>query len=148
MNFTVLNEAELKAQRGTIEPGECDFEVVVAEETTSKASGQPMLKLQLKVWDKNGREGFVFDYITADAQWKIKNLCDAIGHSDLYLSGTVHQGSLVGQCGKAMIKIQEDKTGKYGPSPKVKYYIEPGAAKAKSANDLPPFDKGDEDIPF
>ena len=45
MNFPVLSDEQIKAQRGTIEPGECDFEILKVEEKTAKKSLRFPLRL-------------------------------------------------------------------------------------------------------
>lgn len=151
MRFQPKSDAELRQERGLIEPGLCQFEIVSAEETKSKA-GNDMLKLILKVWDKNGREGTIFEYLTADFQWKLKSLCVAIGKASLYESGSITPDDLVGHSGQAEIYIAKDKTGKYGDAPKVKHFhteqpikADDPTKKGGSPNEPPNFD---EDIPF
>lgn len=146
MNFTPLSEAELNAQRGILTPGHADFEVIEAIDTVSKSSGNPMIKLTLKAWDAEGRQGVVFDYLVSNAQWKIKNFFESIGRPETYDSGNIDATLLVGATGKAEIEIQKDTTGKYGDQPKIKDYVnKTGSMKASVKDAAEIFG---EDIPF
>lgn len=143
MKFDPLSDEELKKQRGVLTPGPANFEILEAADTVSKSSGNPMIKLQLRVWDKDGREGIIFDYLTSNAQWKIKNLLESIGCIDLYGSGEIDPGALVGSGGNAIIFIEKDRTGQYGDSVKIRdYVIKPQNKETTTAL------ASDDDIPF
>lgn len=126
MNFTPLSDEELNAQKGLLAPGVADFEVVEAKDEVSKSSGNEMIKLNLKVWDSQGKQGMVFDYLVSTVSWKIKQFFDAIGKPEIYNVGTITSQNLIGASGKATLGIQKDRTGKYGDQTKVVEYIKAG----------------------
>ena len=64
-----LSQDELK-QGDLMENGIYDFQVIKATEKISK-SGNEMIELQLKVWESNGRERFIFDYLLEQLEYKI-----------------------------------------------------------------------------
>ena len=70
--------------------GNGTFEVIGAEAKTSQ-SGNPMIKVRMKVWDSEGKSGFVDDFLMGgDSSFfikKIKNFCEAVGIEDKYVSG-------------------------------------------------------------
>ena len=122
MRFQPLSKEELDKQKGLLNPGDADFEIMSAEETKSKA-GNPMLKLQFRVWDSNSKEGVVFDYLTPNAQWKIRNFLESIDKLRLYGQGEVNPMDLEYSSGKCVLYIHKDKSGQYGDTIKVKDYF-------------------------
>ena len=153
MKFNVLSDAELAKKRCVIVEGEADFTIERVEEKVSKR-GNDMFEIQLKVWDKNGTDGSVRDYIVSTAEWKIHQLCDAINEPSLYKSGEIKPDLLEGKSGRCAIILDKTDRGEY---PKVKMYLsyvdpmkrietmikKPDENKAS----LPNFDE-DGDIPF
>lgn len=150
MKFNPLTDKELAEQRGTIAAGKGDFEVLEAEERLSKSSGNPMLALKLKVWDQNGREGRIFDYIVANAQWKLKACLESIGLGADYDKGEINPMHIEGKSGRLLIEVKKDPD--YGDKPVVKTYLPlqetleiKDQAKAINATEPPDFS---DDIPF
>lgn len=146
MRFEPLSDAELAAQRGTLKPGPADFEVIDAKEALSKA-GNEMVKLTLRVWDSEGRQGQLFDYLLGNAQWKIKSFYQSIGNPEAYEAGLIDPLNLSGASGKAILTIQKDP--KYGDQVRIQNYVMPGVKKeTKEAKDPDSIrDEGD-DVPF
>jgi hypothetical protein len=142
MRFTPLTKEQLAAQRGVLKPGPAEFMVTEAKEDTSKSSGNPMIKLTVKVWDDDGREGTVFDYLLESVQWKLAAFFESIGRPELYESGELDPVVLVGLTGRCKLQTQKDSTGKYADQTKIVDYLKPDSKKPKS-NLLE-----DEDDPF
>lgn len=151
MKFKVLSEEELADKMGNLSPGKSDFQIFEAEDKVSKA-GNPMLALNLKVWDQNGREGRVFDYITANAQWKLKKMLEAVGMEKEYEQGEVDPNQLMGKSGQLTLVMTKDP--ERGDRLNVKNYLPHSIKKEaqsetilqqKSDTDLPNFD---EDLSF
>ena len=123
-NLVPMTEEELNAFP-VIEEGIYDFEVLKSERQTSEA-GNAMAKLQLNVWDKNGKSSMIFDYLVFSSvkfcTRKIKHFCESAGIPEDYLKGIVRE-ELERLCGKVHIGIQEStpnkKTGGYYPSKNV-----------------------------
>lgn len=109
MQFNSRSREEL-ARESLTPPGEYDFEIISAEETTSK-KGNEMIKLKLRVFVENG-EIHVYDYLVAGVEYKLANFCDAIGRSDDYDDGEINADNLVGCAGKLKLVIEEAQKDK------------------------------------
>lgn len=109
MQFNSRSREEL-ARESLTPPGEYDFEIISAEETTSK-KGNEMIKLKLRVFVENG-EIHVYDYLVAGMEYKLANFCDAIGRSDDYDDGEINADNLVGCAGKLKLVIEEAEKDK------------------------------------
>lgn len=122
MRFNVKSDEEL-AVMNLVPDGQYQFEVIKAEDTQSK-SGNDMIKLQLKVWDLEGREHTIFDYLLEAMPKKLKHFAKHLGLIAKYESGELLADDCVGKCGTLDLVIQEDKTGKYPPRNSVADYVE------------------------
>ena len=109
MQFNSKSREEL-ARESLTPPGEYDFEIMRAEETTSK-KGNEMIKLKLRVFVENG-EIHVYDYLVAGMEYKLANFCDAIGRSDDYDDGEINADNLVGCAGKLKLVIEKEQKDK------------------------------------
>ncbi len=152
MKFTPKTDDEL-AMDGLLQPGIYPFVVAKAEDTTSKRSGNDMLKLQLEVYGDGSRKVHVFDYLMESVADRLAKFCKNVGLGDKYDSGELDAYDCEGKEGWVCIKIQPAKDA-YEPKNIVSYYCQkperptsdgptPGAAKASRQNldDL-------EDVPF
>lgn len=146
MKYNPISEEEINAQRGMLKEGPANFEVIKANDKISKA-GNEMIELLLKVWDSDGKEGGIFDYLVSNAQWKIKHFYESIGDSALYTGGEIKSSNLIGSSGKAIIAIQKDLTGKHPDRPKIKDYLKSNGISNEEANKI--FNnENEDDIPF
>lgn len=142
MRFKPLSDKELQALN-LIEAGTYDFEVLEAKDRQSK-SGNEMIELKLKIWDNNGHERFVYDYLLESMSYKLKHFCECTGLLQKYEDGELRDVHCVGKSGKLDLIIQKDKTGQYGDKNSVKNYIVASAAQPV-ANHHPELN---DDIPF
>ena len=151
MNFTPKSKEEL-AMDGLLPAGKYPFSVTKAEEKTSKASGNPMLALQLTVYADNGGQVTVFDYLMENKPAQLEQFCRFTGMEALYSSGKLEADDCVGREGYACIKIQPAKDG-YDPKNAVSYYCPkpegtlagaPAGRLAAAPKDL----EGEDSIPF
>lgn len=140
LEFQPKTEEELK-KSVLLDKGEYDFDVIGAEEQTSKASGNPMIKLTLKVYGNNGETAFVYDYLLAALEYKVKHFCDTAGLTTEYQLGILTADMCLNKCGKVKLDIQKDKTGQYEDKNVVKDYIGVGVGAATIA-------AGIDDVPF
>ena len=148
--FEPMTEDEIKALN-LIDPGVYDFEVIKAEQRTSK-SGNPMIELVLKVRDMNDRERQITDYLVnmKSMMFKIKHFADSVGLQDKYAQGTFSERDCVGRSGKVEITIQKGQPnpngGMYADKSAVKDYImtDKGAVKYDASTG----EMKDDDIPF
>ena len=148
MKFKPLSEQEMQQARNNLSPGPAQFEVLAAEEQRSK-SGNDMIKLQLKVWDKNGNQGIVYDYLMAisQMQWKLKHFCEATEKDHLFTGGLIKAEDCLGQAGECQLQLQKDKAGEYGDQIKVKDYGNESFPKAKGEAEGPQAE-AEQDVPF
>jgi hypothetical protein len=103
--------------------GEADFVISSAQESISK-SGNEMIKIGVKVWDKNGEEGVVLDYLVGTVAFKIKQICESIGKPEWYSAELdLTPEMLEGMGGKCILKIEKSTNPEYSDSTKIKSYI-------------------------
>lgn len=142
MKFTPKSEEELAT---LLTPGIWDYEVVKAEDTTSK-SGNQMLHLITKCWDENGKSALVHDYILESFDWKIRHFCYSNGLDKKYESGTLNAVDSERRSGKCRGGVEKDKTGQYGDKNRIVDYVmteeKAAAMGAQQVKDL------DDEIPF
>jgi hypothetical protein len=130
-----------------IDPGSYNFEVLKATNKTS-SKGNPMMEMQLKVWDNNGKEHIIYDYLLSSPTWafKIKHFCESIGLS--YDKGGFETWDCENKFGKCEIIIQKGakkEDGSFYPEKNsVKDYIKKDNLPSTSKNNL---DMND-DLPF
>lgn len=134
LNFIPKTEKELSSIN-LFEPGTCAFEIIEAFQKNSK-NGNPMIELKIRIWDKNGREKIISDYLVVipEMEFKIKHFCDATGLEDKYNSGTLEDIDCVNKNGQLKLTITKDKSGKYPDKNTVLDYI-----KKIEFNDNVPF---------
>jgi len=107
MRFTQKTDEELNAMN-LLSPGYYQFEVIEAEETQSKA-GNDMIKLTLKVWDEQGKERKMFDYLLDSMAKKLKHFCAHTGQADKYEKGNLDANHCYGKAGTVQISIEKGK---------------------------------------
>lgn len=77
-------------------------------DTVSK-KGNDMLVLVVKLFNDDGRESVVVDYITGDMGFKFKHVAYANGLGAQYDAGELNAIDFVGKCGKAKVGISKGK---------------------------------------
>lgn len=118
-SFTPKTEEELI---DLLEVGDGDFEITKAERR--EKDGYPMFVLNLKVFDKNGKDGYMTDYLKLDTESnycmrKIRHLCYSCGLGDLWERGKFDAADFLGKTGKLIIGLKKAGQGKDG-----KWYAE------------------------
>lgn len=121
MRITPKSEAEV-AMDGLLDKGIYPFEIKKATERVSK-SGNPMIELILCVWDVNGNEHIIYDYLMESIGYKLRHCYYAACAGAIYESGNLNADDLVGKQGLCKIIIREDKTGQYPPKNTVVDYV-------------------------
>jgi hypothetical protein len=150
-HFTPLSEEELNKRDDLLEEGIYDFEVLSSEHQISEA-GNPMSKLTLNVWDKEGRCVPIFDYLvfsqTKLCLRKIRHFCHAVGIIDDYEKGELRE-NFKSLSGKVLVGVQAPKPkggGSYYPEKNVVIdYIIKDNSSPKKEDSGAPFD---DDIAF
>lgn len=149
LKFTPKREEDLS---DLLSIGNGKFEVVNAKEIDA-SNGNPMIRLYLKVWDQNGKQGFIYDNLMLNENnfslRKILHFCKATGLLDQYEKGILMASNCTGKSGLLRIGIQKDRNGQYRDKNVASDYLE----YKKSAN-TPEYvknntqEKFDDDLPF
>lgn len=152
MRFTPMSEQQCQ-EVNVLPAGVYDFEVVEAEDTTSK-KGNAMITLSLRVFNPNGGSVMVRDWLVATdgMMYKVRHFCYAVGLDAAYEAGTLQAALCVGRSGKASIKVR-DRTDDYPASNTVSDYevadTQPaGQASAPSPTNGAHCAITEDDIPF
>jgi hypothetical protein len=148
MRFSPKTKEEL-ATMNLIQPGVYDFEIIEAIDKTSQ-SGNEMIALKLKVWDHQGHERIVFDYLLESMHFKFFHFAEFTGLMDKYNAGCLMAEHCLGKTGKVDIIIQPDKKGLYPDRNSVKDYIDPSHVAERKMSELPKAKEEvfDDEIPF
>lgn len=116
--FQPMTEEEINSVN-LIEEGTYDFEVIKSMRKISK-SNNPMAELKLSIWDHEGKQHLIFDYLVFSTVplniRKVKHFCDTTGLSENYQQGQLPE-ELARLSGKVHIGIQEGQ-----PKPEGGYY--------------------------
>lgn len=88
-----------------------DFEVTKAVEKVSK-KGNQMIEVTLKVFNDEGKEQLVFDYLMAAFPLKLIDACECMGLSTEYNNGCLQPYQLEGKTGKLRLNIRPKTTDK------------------------------------
>jgi Protein of unknown function (DUF669) len=117
------NEANSGGGGEPFRPGEYDFIVQAAEETTS-AKGNDMLKLTLHIYNQDGEKRTVFDYILSSkaGAWKARHLMEAISLTEQYEQGNMDPFVIEGRPGRCKVGI-DPANAQYPAKNKVQDYL-------------------------
>lgn len=155
MQVTPKSEKEI-AEANLWKPGPCDFEIMDAEDTTSKASGADMIKLKVKIINDDGESQIVFDYLLDAMAAKLRHAAAAFGLLARYEAGNFEAMDCVGKTGRCKVAVQKDKTGQFPDKNGIADYIIPDAQpiaatatrRAATARQTTPSNDLDDEIPF
>ncbi len=137
MEFEPKTEREIRDAM-VLTPGVYDFEVIKAEEKTSK-KGNAMIELTLNIFPDDGKPRIVRDWLLGSMELKLNRFCRATGLEQVYNEGAITAFACEGVGGK--VKLTVDSDPNYGDRNGVKDYI-PAAAvvgelKADTAPEIP-----------
>lgn len=148
MKHTPVTEEQIAAA-GLLPEGVYDFTIASAEEKVS-SGGNDMFALRLTVFDTQGEDRIIFDWVLPSFPKKYKHLHDALGLLDLYQSGETKSDNLVGKSGKLILGIGKPYTDNNGlervNNSVVDYVKRDNVATYKSA--VMPKAVLDDEIPF
>ena len=146
------------AREKLLKPGIYDGEVMRAEETISKSSGNPMIKLKVRIFHDGG-EAHLYDYIVDTQVEKLCAFCDAVGLSKEYDAGDVKSDDMEGRAFRAKVGIEDEKPKddgsdeKWPAKNKIKDYLpkseKNGGRKVEKPEPTPAEKEAEsEDLPF
>jgi len=144
MTFQPRSEKEISEARLAPE-GEYDFQVLEAQDTTSK-SGNAMIKLKLGVFSGEAMRWHIFDYLVPQMEAKLRHFCDSVGLLAQYEAGTLSADYCRGRAGRCKLVIEEGE-GSYPDKNVVKDYVLRKAKPLSPPVQAPP-PVEDQDIPF
>jgi hypothetical protein len=150
MKFQPKSKSEIDSD-GLLTPGEYDFEIVTAEDTISKSSGNEMIKLKVNVFDANGGKRTIFDYLMPSVAFKLRHAAEACGLEDEYESGNLEAFDFEGKTGRCKVNIQKDKSGQYPDKNGIADYIPlvtTGTVEKKTQRAKTKAEDLDDSIPF
>lgn len=108
-NYNAMNEEDCqKARFDLIPDGEYPFYVEGATEKLSKA-GNDMIELSLVIWDRDGKEHKIKDFLLATERmmWKNRHFCESTSMIDVYEANQFCASHAVGKNGKCKIGQQK-----------------------------------------
>lgn len=126
------------------------FQVIKAEEKISKSNNE-MIVITLKVWDKDGRERLLTDYLLDSFAKKIKHFVKVTGLENKYELGSITAEDCLNKIGDVHVIIQKGNPkpegGFYSDKNSVNDYI---AKINQNQSTLQPIknDFIDDDLPF
>jgi len=153
MRFTPINDyaADQQAAAFRLWPRSIyPFEVLEAKERIS-SKGNDMIELRVKLFNNEGKERTIFDYLvdTENTAYKLRHFAKATGMLPQYDKGEMLAEHMVGKTGKCQLGIQKDKTGVYPDKNVISDYVPVVATDAPSATPTPATDPmEDDEIPF
>lgn len=119
-----------------LDPGRYDA-VVMAAEVKDTKKGDPMLVVQVKVYDPDGIKPTVFDNITRPyGIRRLKQLCEVTGVS--FDNGSIDPQDLVGQNVVVELRIKKDPNGMYEDANAVVRYEADGRSQSHQATEAAP----------
>lgn len=154
MRFAPKTEQELASEL-VMPAGTYDFEVIEAEEKTSKA-GNEMIVVTLKVFGNDGGFRMVTDYLMEKMGFKLRHFCCTTGLIQAYNAGSLTSGKCEGRSGKVILQIDPERKSEDGqktfpPKNSVKDYLDEeakfqdeGIGKGGAVG----YDPDSDDVPF
>ena len=130
-----MREEALKAFK-PLEPGIYNFQVVNAVAKTSK-NGHEMIELQLCIWDRDGRERMIKDWLLDAMAFKTRHFAEGCGLLDKYNHGEITPDDCFNKSGKVDLVIQKGKPrpdgeGNFPDRNSVKDYVKSGIKPTES----------------
>lgn len=147
----VMREEALKAFK-PLEPGIYNFQVINAEAKKSK-NGHEMIELQLCVWDRDGKERMLKDWLLDAMAFKMRHFAEGAGLLEKYNLGEVSADDCFNRSGKVDLIIQKGKPkdngdGNYPDRNSVKDYVTSGIKPGNIQADKIEESFFDDDVPF
>jgi hypothetical protein len=148
-SYPILTDAEMEAQRKTLEDGIHPYKVIDAIEGVSKNS-DPMVTLTLEIWNDEGKSFTVKDWLigTTSMAWKTKAFWVSAGRPERYELGNIFTDEFINQTGYLTTVLKKGANGDR-KFPNVASY-EPPVGKTSTPSlvvETAPDDL-DDDIPF
>lgn len=121
MKFSPKSADEVNSFK-LLPPGTYNAEIGTAEDKVS-AAGNEMIKVDLSVYDSNGKVFYVFDYLLEALAYKLRHAAEACSLLDKYEAGNLMADDFIGKCCKVKIKIDKAKEPQYSDKNSVVDYV-------------------------
>lgn len=147
MSYTPKTRDQLEKE-SLLPEGIYDFEIIETSDRPSK-KGNEMIMLKFCVFDEDGGQHYIFDYIVFGNNFgerKLHHAAEACGLMNTYDSGKLIASDFMGCAGKMLVK-QQDGTGEFPAKNIVGDYVPPSATD-KPAAPRKIKDIINDDIPF
>lgn len=135
-------------ERKPLADGPANFEILSALDVVSKKKADigemtpDQMKIIFRVWDKDGVEGVVTDYVPYELKWKLSAFLRGIGKPELSKTGNIDTVTFAGICGKFILKTKT--SAEYGARINVSEYVTKEVKKENPSTEP----ELDDDIPF
>lgn len=139
MKFTPKKESELQAAKVLLPKGQYAFKVTHAIEKKSKKS-EDMICLSLVVYDNQGDEFDIRDWLLESASFKLSHFCKCVGLYDQYEMGELEDYMCEGKTGLLKLVISKgsqkpDGSGNYPDQNTVSDYLTKDSKKPSDEDD-------------
>lgn len=125
----------------------CDYSIEAAQEKIS-AKGNEMIQLNVKIFNAEGSEQIIIDYLGEWNLFKLKHICEANGLLEQYQAGNIGSDDLYYKTGKCVLNVQKgakkDDGSFYPDKNGIQDYLKPIGAVASKATEH----EIDDSIPF
>lgn len=155
-NYVPIDKLEEKTPSVMLEPGKGKFTIKAfydkdkQEFPLKTQDGTPKINLLLEVVDYRKTKGSIYDTITANMPWKIRQIGESLGMTGLYNeSGVIDFSKLIGYSGACLIKTQTND--KYGSKSVIEKYLPFPINEADHVDNTPSQEDDrfiDDDVPF
>lgn len=148
MSYIPKSEEQL-AKEGLFSEGIYDFEVIDTSDKPSK-KGNDMFTLKLSIFDNDGMQRHIFDYIALGNNFgerKLRHAANACGLISIYSSGNMTDRDFLNKTGKVFLKQQDGTTDFPMPKNVIADYL-PRSNDEVSAPVKPIQEIIDDGIPF
>jgi hypothetical protein len=107
-----MTAEEIDSRGKFYKEGYVDFAIIGFEEKLSKKM-EPMLVVDLQLWDEAGKTGTIKDYITESMNWKTRDLLESIGYLEDADIEDLDFDKYRGCEGRGKIKYKKNDEGKW-----------------------------------
>lgn len=150
MSFTPRSEEYLEEEakkRGPWPNGVYSFEVIHAEDQTSKKTGNPMIYLEMNIFNDGMEKKTIKDYLVSAMEFKLRHACETCGILDRYETGALSADDFIGRSGMVKLGIERG-TPPYADKNIVRDYEVSKALGRPAGADQRPEPPINDDIPF
>lgn len=128
MKFIPKSEEEVLQNENLLTPNVYTFDILNAEDKSSRASNNEMIELKLRIYETPVKYRIIFDYLTEGMKHKLRHFAITTDLIDKYNSGEISANDCIGKRGEAFIDIKTPQIKDDGSSYPSKNYVKDYAA--------------------